>query len=42
MIFYDNNKSEKDSNTTNKHDTINSDDEKNYQDKAFDKSLLLR
>ena len=30
MIFYDSNKSEKDSNITSKHDTINSDDEKNY------------
>ena len=30
MIFYDSNKSEKDSNTTNQSDTINSDDGKKY------------
>ena len=30
MIFYDGTKGEKDSNTTSNHDTINSDDEKNY------------
>ena len=30
MIFYDSNKGEKDSNTTNNHDTINSDNEKNH------------
>ena len=30
MIFYDGNKSEKDSNTTNQSDTINSDDGKKY------------
>ena len=30
MIFYDSNKSEKDSNSTNQSDTINSDDGKKY------------